>query len=78
MTAESAAQVLCPLIKPYYYDSPRDILESRVLPMLMHLGLVRIGADDRAGTVIQVSALGKSVIQGTWLPEEDRLDLECK
>ncbi|MDF2938618.1 MAG: hypothetical protein K0Q90_3991, partial [Paenibacillaceae bacterium] len=78
VTVESAAQVLCPLIKPYYYDTPRDILESRVLPMLMHLGLVRIGADDRAGTVIQVSALGKSVIQGTWLPEEDKLDLECK
>lgn len=78
VTAESAAQVLCPLIKPYYYDTPRDILESRVLPMLMHLGLVRIGADDGEGTVLQVSALGKSVIQGTWLPEEDKLDLECK
>ncbi len=78
VTAESAAQVLCPLIKPYYYDTPRDILESRVLPMLMHLGLVRIGADDGGAAVIQVSALGKSVIQGTWLPEEDKLNVECK
>lgn len=76
VTAESAAQVICPLVNAYYYDSPRDILESRMLPMMMHLGLLRIGGDADAGAVLQASELGKSIIRGTWVPEEDKLSLD--
>lgn len=75
VTAESLSQVTIPLIKPYYYDTPKDIWEDRLLPMLMHLGILRIGADDAFGSVVQVSKLGGSVISGTYVPEEDTISL---
>jgi hypothetical protein len=75
VTAASLADMLCPLIKPYYYDTPRDILEQRVLPVMMHMGLLRIGVDDELGNVVQISKLGESVIRGTYVPEEEAISL---
>lgn len=75
-TAESLYQLLCPLIKPYYYDTPQDILGGRVLPMLMHLGLCRLGTDDDYGAVVQVTKLGERVISGTKPSGDAPLSLE--
>lgn len=74
-TTASLGEILEPLIKPYYYDTPRDILEGRLLPMLMHLGLIRIGADDSFGNVVQVSKLGEQVIGGTYGTAADAVRL---
>lgn len=75
VTTASLAEVICPLIKPYYYDTPQSIFEQRLLPMMMHLGLIRIGADESFGSVVQMSKLGSSIVKGTYVPEEDTIDL---
>ncbi|MDB5055900.1 MAG: hypothetical protein JWM44_3950 [Bacilli bacterium] len=72
----SLAEVLCPLIKSYYYDSSESIFENRMIPLMMHLGLVRIGEDGEYGRVLQVSKLGSSLIQGIYVADEDAIDLK--
>ncbi|MDF2924404.1 MAG: hypothetical protein K0R57_3318 [Paenibacillaceae bacterium] len=76
VTAASLAEVLCPLIKPYYYDSPQAIFEQRFLPMLSHLGLLRIGVDEQFGSVVQMSVLGQSVVRGTYVTGEETINLQ--
>lgn len=76
VTASSLEEVLCALIKPYYYDSPASIVEQRIFQMMMHLGLLRIGEGDEAGRVVQVSKLGSRIIEGTYVEEDDRIVIE--
>jgi hypothetical protein len=75
VTAASVADVLCKLIKPFYYDTSESILEQRILQMMMHLGLLRIGEDEIHGRVMQITKLGSDVIEGTYVKEEDRIDI---
>ncbi|TXK81426.1 hypothetical protein [Paenibacillus sp. N3.4] len=75
VTAGSLGGVLCQLVKPFYYDTSESIVEQRILQMMMHLGLIRIGEDQEEGSVIQVTKLGKKVIQGTFVAEEDKIEL---
>lgn len=75
VTAASLGSALCPLIRPFYYDSSESIFEQRIVQMMMHLGLLRIGEDDRHGQVVQMTKLGSSIIQGTYVAEEDRIPL---
>lgn len=74
-TVESLSQVLGKLIRPYYYDTPQSIFERRILPMMAHLGLIRIGADGERGGVVQITRLGSGVINGTYVPDEETIDL---
>ncbi|MDO7905049.1 hypothetical protein Q5741_01315 [Paenibacillus sp. JX-17] len=46
------------LIKPFYYDKPHDILHKRLLHMMLHLGMVRIGELPGCGTAVQMTAWG--------------------
>jgi hypothetical protein len=71
ITVASLKEALVPLIRPFYYDSPESILEQRILQMMMHLGLMRIGEHEESGTVVQLTKLGRSVIQGIYVPDED-------
>ncbi|MDQ1909398.1 hypothetical protein RAC89_02640 [Paenibacillus sp. GD4] len=73
VTASSLKEAIGPLIRPFYYDSPDSILEQRILQMMMHLGLVRIGEDEAAGRVVQVTKLGSSLIAGIYVPDEDKI-----
>lgn len=75
ITARSLETVLIPLIKPYYYDTPESILNEKILKMMIHLGLLRIGEHREHGQVVMVSKLGSSVIKGTYVQEEERIDL---
>ncbi|MEK8127380.1 hypothetical protein WMW72_05570 [Paenibacillus filicis] len=75
MTLASVKNTLGPLIRPFYYDTPDSILEQRILQMMMHLGLVRIGEDEFEGLVIQVTRMGSSMIEGTYVAENDRIVL---
>ncbi|MNI88262.1 hypothetical protein D3C73_1455450 [compost metagenome] len=43
------------------------------MQMMMHLGLVRIGEDEAAGRVVQVTKLGSSLIAGIYVPDEDKI-----
>jgi hypothetical protein len=40
------ADNLLPWIKPFYYDDPANILHNRILKMMVHLGLMRVGQGD--------------------------------
>ncbi|NQX64870.1 hypothetical protein HQN90_01900 [Paenibacillus alba] len=75
VTMASLSDVLCKLVKPFYYDSSTSIVEQRILQMMMHLGLIRIGDDEVHGTVVQLTKLGSKVIQGTFVNEEDKVVL---
>lgn len=76
VTTRSLGEVLCPLIRPFYYDSPESIFEQRVLQMMMHLGLVRIGEDEQHGRTVVVTKLGASVIAGTYVAEDESIPLD--
>jgi hypothetical protein len=75
VTADSLSRTLCPFIRPYYYDSPESILERRILNMMLHLGLLRMGQHASAGRVVQMTELGKRVIGGTYVDERESIDL---
>lgn len=75
VTAESLSDVLCPLIKPYYYDTSESVLDQRILQMMMHLGLLRIGEHEQYGKVVKVTKLGSSVIHGTYVAYDDFITL---
>ncbi|GIQ67571.1 hypothetical protein [Xylanibacillus composti] len=76
VTVQSLRQVLGPFIQPFYYDTPDSILEHRILQMLMHLGLVRIGEHAQAGLVVQTTALGDRLISGTFVADEEAIPME--
>lgn len=65
VTAESLQQSLCWLIRPFYYDSPQNILQMRVIRMLMHLGMLRIGESERDVTVVRMTALGMKAAEAS-------------
>ncbi|WP_282935616.1 hypothetical protein [Paenibacillus sp. RC67] len=75
VTLASMKSALLPLVRPFYYDSAESVLEQRILQMMMHLGLIRIGETEEEGTVIQMSKLGSSVVQGIYVSDEDKISL---
>ena len=64
------------LIRPFYFDSPQNILSQRIVQMMMHLGLLQIGEDDEHGTVVRISPFGDRIISGTFVPEEEVIELD--
>ncbi|QAY66147.1 hypothetical protein [Paenibacillus protaetiae] len=64
VTTDSLRKVLIPLIKPYYYDSAETIMEQRLIMMMVHLGLVRIGEHDTYGTVVRMTKAGAAIVSG--------------
>lgn len=77
VTVDSLLNVLLPLVKPYYYDDPQAIIRKRVLPPMLHLGLLRAGQDDLHGETVKVTPLGRVVIEGSYVPEDERIDIEA-
>ncbi|MCD1260247.1 hypothetical protein B5M42_015655 [Paenibacillus athensensis] len=75
VTAESLGGVLGELIKPFYYDTAQSIFEQRILQMMMHLGLLRIGEAERQAQVVRITKLGSEIIRGTYVAEEDKVTL---
>lgn len=43
VSQESLKQTLLPWLKAFYYDEPQAILVQRVLKMMVHLGLLKVG-----------------------------------
>lgn len=75
VTVESLHKILQPLVRPYYYDTQRDVLERRVLAMLMHLGIIRWGETAEKDAVIRITPQGKMLVSGNFLAFEDILVL---
>jgi hypothetical protein len=74
-TVESLFRILQPLIRSYYYDQERDVLERRILTMMMHLGLLRWGETAAGEAVVRMTPQGRALVAGTSLTFEDTLQL---
>lgn len=75
VTVQSMNEILRPLIRSYYYDSERDVLERRILQMLMHQGVLRWGETADGASVVRITPQGKMLISGNTLAFEDTLYL---
>ncbi|GAA3405129.1 hypothetical protein ACFFNY_28365 [Paenibacillus hodogayensis] len=76
VTVQSLAEVMCPLIRPFYYDTSESIFERRILQMMTHLGLLRFGEDGELGSTIRMTKLGESVMEGTYVADEEAIPLQ--
>ncbi|MFD1178740.1 hypothetical protein ACFQ3W_20915 [Paenibacillus puldeungensis] len=56
------------LIKPFYYDSSKSIFEERILQMMLHLGMVRIGEDEHQERYVQSTLFGNKAVE--WLQKK--------
>jgi hypothetical protein len=75
VTVDSLDQILQPLVRSYYYDTGRDVLEHRVLAMLMHLGIIRWGETASGDNVIRMTPQGIMLVSGNSLAFEDAIIL---
>lgn len=75
VTVDSLNLILQPLIRSYYYDTQKDILEHRVLNMLMHLGIITWGETEDGDQVVRITPQGKMLVSGNSLAFEDTLIL---
>ncbi|MEK3881435.1 hypothetical protein [Paenibacillus sp. PL2-23] len=64
VTVQSVRAALTPFIKTYYYDEPNAIFETRLLKMMTHLGLLRIGEHPLYGTVMRMTKTGSLLVEG--------------
>ncbi|MGN7455779.1 hypothetical protein ACTHPH_13300 [Paenibacillus pasadenensis] len=76
VTADSLREVLIPYVKPYYYDTAEAVMDSRILMMMLHLGLLRIGEEEQRGTVLRMTRLGRAVIAGVSVEHGDVLRID--
>lgn len=57
VTAQSLSEGIGWLIKPFYYDDAASILEQRILRMMLHLGMLRLG-EGHEGPVVMMTPWG--------------------
>jgi hypothetical protein len=61
-TVASLGKALLPLVRPYYYDSAEDVLNRRVLKMMVHLGLLRWGEASDGTALVRVTPLAAQMV----------------
>jgi len=74
-TIESLHRILQPLVRAYYYDTPSDIVELRVIRMLVHLGVLRRGETEDGVQVVKATPQGRMFVSGHSLVAEESIDL---
>lgn len=62
VTASSLEEAVGWLIKPFYYDDAGSILEKRILRMMLHLGMLKLG-EASGGLVVKVTPWGMEAAQ---------------
>ncbi|SFF05444.1 hypothetical protein SAMN05216378_4898 [Paenibacillus catalpae] len=75
VTVDSLRKVLIPFIKPFYYDTADKVLDVRLIGIMVHLGMLRIGEHQEHGTVVRMTKLGRALIAGVSLEDQDRMFL---
>jgi hypothetical protein len=75
VTADSLRQAMLPYIRPFYYDDPRAVFDKRIIGMMLHLGMLRLGEDERTGAVVRMTNAGRSAVAGVRDLEHDTLTL---
>ena len=74
-TIESLEATLLPYVRPFYYDTPTAIFRQRIIMMMLHLGLIRLGEDVVQGQVVQITKKGQHIIEGVYIAYEDKIQL---
>lgn len=69
VTVDSLRSVLVPFIKPFYYDDGNTILEQRIMSMMVHLGLLRLGEHPVYGAVVKMTKAGRVIVTGSNLED---------
>lgn len=74
--SDSMQAALSNLVNQYYYDSTQQVWQVRVLKMLVHLGVIRMGADESLQTWFQITKLGQQLLTPEALPvaEDDEVE----
>lgn len=72
VTAASLRAVLIPFVRPFYYDDPEAVLDRRILAMMVHLGLLRIG-EEGGGAVVRMTNAGIRMADGAASAEAEPL-----
>ncbi|CAM4218985.1 hypothetical protein [Paenibacillus tarimensis] len=67
---------LLPLIRPFYYDSAETVFNQRVIMMMLHLGLLRVGEDEQGCQVVRMTAAGHAIVRGVHVSEQDHIQLD--
>ncbi|WP_347813049.1 hypothetical protein [Paenibacillus sp. BK033] len=75
VTVDSLRKVLIPFVKPFYYDTADKVLDIRLIGMMVHLGMLRIGEHQENGTVVRMTKLGRALVAGVNLEDQDRMFL---
>ncbi|GAA0403307.1 hypothetical protein [Paenibacillus motobuensis] len=63
VSVASLYQKLGYLISPFFYDTPESIFEERILRMMLHLGMIRIGENEDGERYVQTTGFGKMAIK---------------
>ncbi|TDY50713.1 XPB/Ssl2-like helicase family protein [Alicyclobacillus sacchari] len=63
-TSSASLYAVCaPQVKAFYYDEPKDVWDKRIVKMLIHLGVARLGYDDESGERwFQITKLGQELL----------------
>lgn len=75
VSADSLQRVMLPYIRPFYYDDAASVWNKRIVAMMVHLGLLRIGEDEQAGTVLRMTNAGRAAIAGLRPDEAEAIAL---
>ncbi len=78
VTIASLTACMQAYIQPYYYDKAETIVERRIIQMLMHLGLVRIGEHAEHGLVVRANARALALAQGTFVTDDETIKLPAE
>ncbi|PZD93548.1 hypothetical protein DNH61_23300 [Paenibacillus sambharensis] len=73
---DSLKSELLPLIRPFYYDSAETVFNQRVIMMMLHLGLLRIGEDEQGSQVVRMTAAGQAIVRGVHVSEQEHIRLD--
>jgi hypothetical protein len=59
----SLLHLIVPRVRPYYYDKEEDIVKKRILKMLIHLGLLRVGEFGNEHLFYQTTPWGQRTME---------------
>lgn len=62
VTVESLVRAVGWMVKPFYYDDASSMMEGRILRMMVHLGMLRLG-DTPEGPAAMLTAWGAGAIE---------------
>jgi hypothetical protein len=68
VNADQMLHALHELVAQYYYDEKEQVWHVRILKMLMHLGLIRVGEDENHETWFQITKLGQELLTPDAIP----------